>query len=425
VKPRSFLLFDPMNRPLQHRSGLFEIPEGELPEAIHAWLDSAAPMEGSEPVADRPVARPVQAVAEVDLNKPVRGLQNDQNKCYWNSLVQMMRSIPEVRNAILGFDAEAFKDIAVPNGAFPKKVFESMIAELQSLFRAIGSAGNPYSALPHYKKLLDVLFPRLPYSKQHSLDEVLQRLFLNVMEYLLPTSPFLFRQTIKKACLLPSPPRTPTTDPASSIPLPLGKDIQTSLELFMAEERVEEAANYLKGCKSAEGGDSGPYSKSISVQIPKENQYVLLSLNKMVYNMETETTQYVKKTVGTSKTIQLDGVTFQLRGVVLYAGDGEEGHYMYAHCKGGNPVLLANDSSIAASAGLNDLVASNGLLYLYERVLSEVKEEKEEKAEEKPKEGKPKKAKECPEGEVLNPKTNRCVDAKGPIGKKLLKEAKA
>jgi hypothetical protein len=34
-----------------------------------------------------------------------------------------------------------------------------------------------------------------------------------------------------------------------------------------------------------------------------------------------------------------------------------------------------------------------------------------------------KKGKDCPEGEIRNPKTGRCVDANGKIGRQLLKEA--
>ena len=48
----------------------------------------------------------------------------------------------------------------------------------------------------------------------------------------------------------------------------------------------------------------------------------------------------------------------------------------------------------------------------------EPKEPIEPKVKPKPK------VKECPEGQILNPETNRCVDKKGAIGKKILKNIK-
>jgi hypothetical protein len=224
-KPRMFVLLDPLYMPLQHVSGAFAIPEADLPEAIHAWLDTAAPVSPG-PVSDVPLPQ----------DKPLRGLLNDGNKCYWNSLVQMMRTIPEVRNAILGFDADAIIDKQIPNNAFSREVFHRMILELQALFQAIGTEGKAYSALPHYKVLLDVLFPGVSYTEQQSAEEILQRLFLNVVEYLLPTSPFALQLTTTKECLYPSPPRTPTTDKATSVQIPLRKDMQASLDAFQEDD---------------------------------------------------------------------------------------------------------------------------------------------------------------------------------------------
>jgi hypothetical protein len=146
------------------------------------------------------------------------------------------------------------------------------------------------------------------------------------------------------------------------------KSLQEAIDNTEELETLTADNNMLENC-GVNGKKGKALTKGIKFIIFPFTKYLFIKIKRL------EEGVYYKEKIDVNKTLTVDGVEFQPRGVIhhsgsLSAGGTTTGHYTYYHFENGVPTILCNDASISritnpATAWTS--INTGGRAVLYER----------------------------------------------------------
>lgn len=428
VKPKTGYVTVPKNIPQTkpESKGFFSSFLSMLPGAGTKKEDPENENEETPTVAAtvaRPVTRPASRLvyqAPATL-VPIQGycpINNPNNWCYLNSSIQMLNDIPELK---AGFSTLTPAQIAALEinllSHYPRDRIVQGLTLLQSLFAVLAASDfktaidfktkTVPNGISIYKEYIDFLLfekeKRLKedekpfftsdayYAKQSDADESVSRtldaIFLANLDFLLKLKyMFTYQEVSVFNC------ENTAIGNQGYIETLTGSPFSTSMELTLhkfddfgnptawvsslqqavnnqeALEPLTEGNNMLDYCGM--GGQKGKaLSKGFKFIIFPFTKYLFIKVKRLEEGL------YYKGNIEVNKTLTIDGVEFQPRGVIhhsgrLIPGRGTSGHYTYYHFENGVPAILCNDASISRITNVAlawDAINTGARAVLYER----------------------------------------------------------
>jgi hypothetical protein len=417
----------------QPKSAYVSVPKEQKPKGFFSGLMSFLPFSKKDEEEDelqeekeKPKKPVVQAVAKpvsrpVTTHPPIEGfcpIRNPNNWCYLNATIQLLNDIPELKEGFISLTPEQIREVEINliTEQSKEKVLQ-ILTLLHSLFSVIETT-NPNTILdlktkkvPNgksiYTEFIDFLLTerekplneaRKPFYvygdhivKQSDADEafirILNGIFSANLDFLMKLRyMFTFQEvgiincedkTIGKNGYLEA-----TGSPFSTtLDLTLHKlnefgqptewvsSLQQGVNNQQALEILTNTENRIESC--GKGGKTGKVlTKGFKFIVFPFTKYLFIKIRRL------EEDTYYKGKIEINKTLIIDGIAFQPRGVIhhsgaLIKGTGKtSGHYTYYHFENGIPTILCNDDKVSKITDVNaawNAVNSGGRAVLYER----------------------------------------------------------
>jgi len=271
------------------------------------------------------------------------GLENPGLFCYMNAGLQLLFTIPEVKESLLQQNID-----------FQEKNLLKIMSELaKQIFIGKSKKIRPES-------FWDYISTYYPLSRQHDLPEFL-RFIINKLEQELPVITQIFNgNTCSKItcnnCFQVSKKYERFVD----LQLELSSSVEKSFLLFTKEERL--TANY--DCDVC--NEKSEVSKQF--KISKAPSYLLIQVKRfrqMPYPHKVSTSCRYKKRMSLEN-FAVEKSEYELLGVAVHNGSIDNGHYL-SYCKRGHSWYLFDDAK-CTKVSLKEVLNLNAYVLLYQKV---------------------------------------------------------
>lgn len=399
-----------------------------------AWEDVGKQMEYTPPVenADKEGKESVEGEESINQNAGAdisnTGLSNCNNKCYLNSVLQMIYNIPELRNAILSADISAIEKILESNYSEPStnstiqkngtskqrnsiilkgddlKEYRSKIvtgiSALQYIFKQINankgkaidcSTNKEYEDNIKYivnivktksdetPELKTFYNPNKGYKHTEgqgygSFDapvEVYNLLIEQIIKFLNITS--LNFQSVKQyICDKKNDSGSPImggiVENQYILRAPIkssdGKTTYTSLQNSINSLTSEDVRS-IESCDEIKKENMKAKFKE-SLKVPENEKYIIINLNKVDFRPGTTNAQFIPGTINIDKTLTIDGKEFRLYGSIIFTTSPS--HYTYIQYDDNGKFLRYYDDSKLSSTPPTVTENNNGVMFVYKRI---------------------------------------------------------
>lgn len=198
-----------------------------------------------------------------------KGIQNVGNSCWMNAALQMFYHIPEYRAHVEKFKATDSKEIT------------DLTLALQRIFLTYSAEGNKaVECVTEYHILFKHTFPDQPIGSQQDAMEFITKVLLHIVEHV-PELHALFAIDYQSMLTCANSAVSPSTktDPMNVLSLAIPDSLPQSLTLNNLLE--QEAAPQVMGAGTKVGdAPCEEVTKTVSIQIPDANRYVILQLKR-------------------------------------------------------------------------------------------------------------------------------------------------
>ncbi|CAG9332557.1 unnamed protein product [Blepharisma stoltei] len=271
------------------------------------------------------------------------GLENPGLFCYMNSGLQLLFSIPELKESLLQLNTEfSENNVASILGDICKQIF----------------LGKAKKVRP--EALWKYISAYFPLSRQHDLPEFL-RFIVNKLETEPPIIPQIFNGlTCSKITCNNCFQVSRKYEPFIDLQFELSSSIEKSFILFTKEERL--TANY--DCEAC--NEKSEVSKQFKISKPPS--YLLIQVKRfrqIPYPHKVSSTCKYKKRMSIEE-FSLEKAEYELLGVAVHNGSIDNGHYL-AYCKRGHSWFLYDDAK-CTKVSLKEVLNLNAYVLLYKKV---------------------------------------------------------
>jgi hypothetical protein len=168
------------------------------------------------------------------------------------------------------------------------------------------------------------------------------------------------------------------TDPVYSpiIELRTDKTNKTISDLLVKHKEIEQIDGKSDQCGTAPGLIGNQNTKQIKHTLQTDTKYIILYLNRNVYNNAGQQEKNTTK-IDITKEITINNVQFRIKGCIFHVGPVGGGHYVYgSYDKDGNPKHVRDDDKIiekpdGIAPKVFDQDGYQSTVCLYERVESQ------------------------------------------------------
>ena len=338
------------------------------------------------------------------------GIDNINNTCFMNAPIQMLWSIPEIRDEILGLTEERIAEYRKDTNKVIKNINNTkdkndithyleiqinIAVCLNNIFNFFEDNKNPKK---YYKDKEFLAYLRDIYSlnrKQEDASEYLTNvIFVYFSKIYIPNSnnkylkplidiSCIYKETSKINCTYPIPKHTRNDKEIYTeiLNLPISTNTKTikdcidtycKVEKFPTKSTTPGSPNYIKGCLMKENDviehdnkgnilNEGPGTKKLILSHFSNN----LIINFKRFNNNKKLNYKIKP----NKPLHIGSDSFQLKGCIVHSGGTGGGHYVYlVFDDNGDPVKYISDSSVSDKDSSYTDYLQNGYLYYYRKI---------------------------------------------------------
>ena len=312
-------------------------------------------------------------------------LTNVGNSCYMNSAIQLLYSIPQLRDF---FNSINIEDINQYNCFIPtpeqinngyeicqtflrdrniillnalKKIFYEMKTNHTVNISNI-KGENIYNKLITNTNLIKF--------RQEDTTEFMVPL-ISALNCFIETqqisNTFVITQQTKQICSNNEYNLKNTREPLFSLPLN-GNNIQELITNYTLEEEVPASESNLAFCYNK----GHVYSRRQTRFLINDSLTTLIfSIKRFNYDQSTGSRIKLNNKIDTVKQIRINNINFLIQGIIIHSGDASGGHYVYlSFNENGDPHTIISDSSITPcnNSSYFKNYQNNGYVYYYKRI---------------------------------------------------------
>ena len=202
---------------------------------------------------------------------PHKGVQNHGNSCWMNAALQMFYHLPEYRAYIEGFDATA-------STLSPE--IKSITLAIQQIFRRYSGGDQIIACSTEYQTLFKYTFPNQPIGSQQDAMEFITKVLLGIVENDPVNDLFTIQYETTLTCADKGTGPSIKTDPmnALSLVIPSRNSPLTLDDLLLTESTPE----IMESGTKVDDKPCQTVTKTVKIQIPKNNQYVIIQLKRFI-----------------------------------------------------------------------------------------------------------------------------------------------
>jgi hypothetical protein len=303
-------------------------------------------------------------------------LRNGYNVCYMNSVLQVLYTIPELRNFLINLtDAQIARAISLC-GDFSDDRLRGLLPALRTLFtqmRTSIATNTPMAVHPLrqlgqpvpaegtvYTRILDAIEPlqvQFPRGGQGDANELIEKLLFQSLfcADIAQDLQTLFNLSIRQTytCKDPSINPPPRTDSLKVISFPVQdvQSIQDAIDCYEASTKICDD-NMVVQCRpanSAENALGRGLTQQYKILVPNTTKYIFLQAIRVQYNRYAlrDPAYYVDRPVELTNIITIDGKHFKLKMAICKFGLQQGGHYIaYNFGENGNPIYEFDDDRV-------------------------------------------------------------------------------
>ena len=288
-----------------------------------------------------------------------KGIVNQGNTCYYNSAIQMIYHIPEIRNYILKADVSKDKVMEGIKEIFTKYADETVKGPIEQSSKTAevlkdvveGDANEQKDSFEFVTNFLTNRFDGGSTIDGRSyFPEEITKLFKIQEESTISCDGKSIKNEKK--------------DLQNFLTLPIDEGAKTISDLISNYE-IEEYIDDLQLCKDIPG-HSGKGTKKLRISVPADTRYVILIPKRYAWNGSGSSK--IATPIDAPDPIVIANENFHLRGYIYHSGGTGGGHYIYNWNSPDKGWYSFNDST--AIPNKTDK-SDSGYLYLYERISPE------------------------------------------------------
>ena len=202
---------------------------------------------------------------------PHKGVQNHGNSCWMNAALQMFYHLPEYRAYIEGFDATV-------STLSPE--IKSITLAVQQIFRKYSGGDQIIACSTEYQTLFKYTFPNQPIGSQQDAMEFITKVLLGIVENDPVNELFTIQYNTTLTCADKGTVPSIKTDPmnALSLVIPSRNSPLTLDDLLLTESTPE----IMESGTKVDDKPCQTVTKTVKIQIPKNNQYVIIQLKRFI-----------------------------------------------------------------------------------------------------------------------------------------------
>jgi ubiquitin C-terminal hydrolase len=202
---------------------------------------------------------------------PHKGVQNHGNSCWMNAALQMFYHLPEYRAYIEGFDATV-------STLSPE--IKSITLAIQQIFRKYSGGDQIIACSTEYQTLFKYTFPNQPIGSQQDAMEFITKVLLGIVENDPVNDLFTIQYETTLTCADKGTGPSIKTDPmnALSLVIPSRNSPLTLDDLLLTESTPE----IMESGTKVDDKPCQTVTKTVKIQIPKNNQYVIIQLKRFI-----------------------------------------------------------------------------------------------------------------------------------------------
>ena len=283
------------------------------------------------------------------IYKPIisKGLINCGNSCFFNSVIQMLYSMDDLRDEIMEINSK-----------------NSVINALKNMFILLSNEKKKFvseeNIIPYYKTLYRFI-TKENFGEQQDATELLMFICKQIESETNLGNIYLTELIQESYCLNNNKQSkiemsNPVKDSIIVLNLHGGNTLKKLIEYYTKEEQLDSPLSRCNnGLKSI---------KKMNIKIPDENNYLFIQLNRSgVFGNKNMN----KSKIIIEKSIIIDNVEYILVGAILKNGSKKGGHYIYTTYTDGKLFRTYNDSRVLEKKHGNMTLENNAYLLLYKR----------------------------------------------------------
>jgi hypothetical protein len=138
--------------------------------------------------------------------------------------------------------------------------------------------------------------------------------------------------------------------------------VQSAIDVYTKVETVTEGENKVDFCTAE---NSVAKTKQLTIHSSNYTKWYIITLKRFDYTTGTK----LRSPITISPTIQLDGNTFMLQGIILHIGRTmKSGHYIYIVFEDGKPVRELNDTeNLPITKARENSIPTDSYILLYKK----------------------------------------------------------